>query len=108
MVPSSLWEQKEDQRPWLVSTGTGWFGQKGNRRPMVTQKLAALLASAAGALTVPLKAGVPSVWGLQDQQVPPEPPPRRGRRRRQRRQERAFSRLPGYGHKLPACLPCPD
>ena len=45
---------------WLVSTGTGCFGQKANRRPMLTQKHAALLASAAGALMVHLKAGVPS------------------------------------------------
>lgn len=46
---SSLWEQKEDQRLWLVSTGTGYFGQKANKRPMLTQEHAALLASAAGA-----------------------------------------------------------
>jgi len=47
-------------RDWFVSTGTGCFGQKANSRSVLTQKHAALLASAAGALMVHLKARVPS------------------------------------------------
>lgn len=85
VVALSLWEQKDNQRLWLVPTGTGCCGQKASGS-VLTEKHAALLASAARPLMVHLKAGV-----LSDASRAPTLPWQGA----QRKQERTTRRLAG-------------